>query len=90
MPDPKCPVVSVKIKSIITYANGETKEFELAFDDAWIEMERGVAYDRATNGYVHKIILNGQERMTIKAWKGCRSYEDFTTERCGSLPNSQN
>ena len=57
----------------------QTNTFE--FESFSISQERGVGKYRSKSGKVTDINPNGQKRMTIKAWTGCRIYENFSKDR---------
>jgi len=68
-----------KIKVIIENTD-TTGKYEFEFDDFTIEQERGITKDELGN-----LIPNEQFRMVLKAWSGCKTFEDFVTVFKGYL-----
>lgn len=68
----------VKIKVTIEREGEEDNVFEMEYDDAVICQERGHIVTYATHECGPcQITPNKHERVLIKAWKGCKSYDFF-------------
>ena len=66
------------MRKITIVYDDKISEFE--FNDMEFSLERGIAKfpDGSTGNMV--FVPNGQQRLTIKAWKGCSSFDSFSTE----------
>ena len=51
----------------------------LTFDEVCIEIENGL-YLLNDIAVESRFEPNGQQRMLLKAWTGCHTYESFTTD----------
>jgi len=73
----KTKKITMKVK--VEYEeNVPDQEVEYVFDDMFITHERGFINHFFDNkSYVE---LNGQERIIIRAWKGCNAFDSFEKE----------
>ena len=65
------------VKITIEYDDGTGTIFEA--DDLKFSLENGVAFETLPLG-LQRAVPNGQQRILIKAWRGCAGYDHFTTE----------
>lgn len=69
--------ITVKVK--IEYEEDvPDQEVEYVFDDIYVTHERGLT--SYSFDHEHQFAPNGQERLIIKAWKGCVTFDSFERE----------
>ncbi len=68
------------VEITVKFTNDEGKEFEYTFsyDKMQIQQDRGLMRIRSMGG--DDIVPNGQERIMIRAWSGCKDFNDFKQE----------
>ena len=64
-------------------------EYLIYADDFTYTAENGVVYEDRPPGK-KRPVPNGQQRILIKAWRGCTGYDQFTTEAQHSKPQEEN
>jgi hypothetical protein len=70
----------VKIRVTIEREGEEPNVLEMEYEDAVICQERGYIHTYPVFGRERPdIASNGHGRMSIKAWKGCASYDSFVS-----------
>jgi len=67
-------------KIIIEDEKGVIQELEFEFEHMEYTMESGIKRTRKWGSYVTHIDQNGQNRVLIKAWSGCPTFESFQKE----------
>jgi len=70
-----------KVKMELTFNDGNNSTLEFECDDFAITQERGIrkVYDGWSG--LSDTEYNGQRRWTLKAWRGCASYDAFVTDK---------
>ena len=71
--------------TIIVKTQGKTMTFE--YDDVEIKQERGIN-TIYRSGLLAPVDIkpNGHQRMVIRAWKGCKTFEAFKADQTTTLP----
>lgn len=73
-------IVNVRICLEFTNTDGSTKRFDHTYKNISTYMQRGIDHIMDMNiqeGGCVSLVPNGHERILIKAWSGCKSYDDF-------------
>ena len=73
--------IEYKIKLISCFADGTEKESEWKFEGIHVSYERGLMKRyNYPDAMAIGIVPSGQERLQIRAWKGCRTWDSFVAE----------
>lgn len=68
-----------KVKMELTFKDGRTQSLEFECDDFTVSQEQGIRKLFDGPG-PPEMEYNGQMRLTLKAWRGCPSYDAFVTD----------
>lgn len=73
--------LGTKVTVIFTTPDGKETRKEFAYGSYECKVERGVDRLVQDGGKTIDIWPNGQYRLTLKAWKGCPTFDSFVSSR---------